>query len=203
MSRSRVYRTFRPIAFLAALLTLGCAGSNPGVSPGGATPSTPSGGGTTFPWSSGGIKIGYVRSDVISQQLPDYRDVDNALRSENNLWTAEAEKMESELRGKESQLEELKLILGEERRKQLETEVNTGRKELQRFRQTTWFDDNSRYLKRRKELMEPIDARVNDAIYKVAEMRGLDIVFDTVAGNVVYAKPGLDITDLVLEELKR
>lgn len=184
------------------LVVSGCAGTNSGAAKGD-TPSTGSGGGTTFPWSSSGSKIGYVRSEVIAQRLPDYKDVENALRSDNTLWPAEAEKMEGELRVKESQLEELKLILSADRRKQLEDEVTTGRKELQRFRQATWYDENSSYLKRRKELMEPIDAKVNDAIYKVAEARGLDIVFDTVAGNVVYAKPGLDITDQVIEELAR
>jgi len=51
--------------------------------------------------------------------------------------------------------------------------------------------------------MEPIDARVNDAIWRICEQKDLDIVFDTVAGNIVYVKPGLDITEDVLEELQR
>lgn len=202
MSGTGIAKVLLLMLISASLIFAGCAGSAPGTAPGG-TSSAPSTGGTTFPWSSGGSKIGYVRSDVISQRLADYRDVENALRSDNNQWTAEAEKMEAELRGKESQLEELKLILSADRRKQLEDEVTSGRKELQRFRQSTWYDDNSRYLKRREELMKPIDARVNDAIYKVAEQRGLDMVFDTVSGNVVFAKPGLDITDLVIEELEK
>jgi hypothetical protein len=29
------------------------------------------------------------------------------------------------------------------------------------------------------------------------------LIFDTVAGNIVYAAEGLDVTDLVLEELKK
>jgi Skp family chaperone for outer membrane proteins len=44
---------------------------------------------------------------------------------------------------------------------------------------------------------------VNDAIWKIAEERGLDMVFDTVSGNIVYANVALDITDLVLEELEQ
>ncbi len=201
MSGAWAQKGLAVILLSAGLFVVGCAGTGPGTSPG--SNATPATGGTSFPWSSGGSKLAYVRSDVISQKLPDYRDVDNALKADNNQWMEEAAKMESELRGKESQLEELKLILSADRRKQLEDEVTSGRKELQKFRQTTWYDDNSRYLKRREELMKPIDSRVNDAIYKVAEARGLDMVFDTVSGNVVFAKPGLDITDLVLEELEK
>ncbi len=201
MHRVGAARYFLAFLPMVALIVSGCAGTGPGATPG-VTPSGGSGG-ATFPWSSSGGKIGYVRSDIIAGRVTDYRDVENALQVENNQWTAELEKMEAELRGKEMQLEELKLILGAERRKQLEDEVATGRKELQRFRQSTWYDDNSRYLKRRKELMEPIDAKVNDAIYKVAEELGLDVVFDTVAGNIVFAKPGLDITDQVIRELEK
>lgn len=183
---------------LLVVLTLtGCAGSGPGASPGAG------GSGKALPWLGGSIKIGYVRSDVISQRLADYRDADNTLRSENAQWTAEAERMEAEVRGKEAKAEELRLILSPDRRKQLEDEVTQARRELQRYRESTWYAEESRYIKRRKELMQPIDARVNDAIWKVAEAEGFDIVLDTVAGNVVYAKPGLDITDKVIEELQR
>jgi outer membrane protein len=187
---------------LIAWLFVGCAPGAANNSPGGAA-TQGGGGGSILPWSSGGVKIGYFRSDVISQRLPEYRDADNALKSDNNKWTSEAERRDTELKSKEAQLEELKLILSAERRKQLEEEIAKGRKDLQQFRQKTWYDEDSDYLKRRKELMSSIDARVNDAIYKVAEAKGLDIVFDTVAGNVVYAKPGLDITEAVLEELQR
>ena len=174
----------------------GCAASRSGTS-------AETGVAKVFPWSSGGVKIGYIRSDAIAEKYPDYSDADNTLRSENRGWLAEAEGMEREMRSKETELEELSLILSPQRRQQLEDELVQARKELQQFRHQTWYDDNSTYIKRRKELLEPIDARVNDAIWKVAEEQGIDIVFDTVAGNIVYVKPAFDLTDLVLEELQR
>jgi len=195
----------RSLAGLFALaLISGCAASGQGGAAGGTTssgtPAAPGG----FPWSSGnGAKIGYIRSDIISQKNIDYRDADNTLKAENNEWLAEATRMESEIKTKEGELEELKLILTPERRKELEDELAKARKDLASYRQSTWYDENSKYLKRRKELMDPIDARVNDAIWKVAEAEGVDIVLDTVAGNVVYAKPTLDLTDKVIEELTR
>ena len=73
---------------------------------------------------------------------------------------------------------------------------------MQKFRQQTWYDENSTYVKRRREIMEPIDARVNDAIWVVAEMENMDMIFDTVAGNIVYVKPAFDLTEKVLEELE-
>jgi outer membrane protein len=197
---SRVNAAAFALSGLIALFVMGgfigCAGTAPG-----GTAGTSGGGG--LPWSGGGLKVGYVRSDVIMERYPEYRDVDNKLRSENEDWLAETDKMETNILRMESDLEELRLILTPEQKDKRDQELVQARKDLQKYRQDTWYDENSRYIKRRNELLEPVNARVNDAIWKVAEDKGLDIVFDTVAGNIVYVKPAFDITDLVLEELQR
>jgi len=181
------------VAGILATLIGGCAGTGAG---GG-------GGAAGLPWSSGGLKIGYVRSDQIVQKYPDYKDVDNQLRSENEEWLVEAERMASDIVKKESEIEELRLILSSEEKQKRDDELTQARKDLQKFRQETWYDESSRYIRRRNELMEPVNARVNDAIWRVAQDKGLDVVFDTVSGNLVYVKPAYDLTELVLEELKK
>ena len=187
MRRSAICTVILAGAFALA----GCAGTAGG------------GGGGALPWASGGMKIGYVRSDVIMQRLTEYRDVDAKLRSDNEEWLSEADKMSSDIARLETELEELRLILSPEQKQKREQELTDARKNLQKYRQDTWYDESSRYIKRRNELMEPVNARVNDAIWKVADDKGLDIVFDTVSGNIVYVKPAYDITDLVLEELQK
>lgn len=187
---------------LAAILFVGCAGNAPqrqrSNQAGGQQSSA-----TVLPWQSGNLKVGYIRSDLISQEYPDYRDADLTLRNENRKWLQDAAEMEKNVQVKEQELEDLALILSEEQRAKMVKEIQSAREALFKFRNDTWYDEDSNYVKRRKELMEPIDARVNDVIYIVAEEKGLDLVFDSVAGNIVYAKPGLDITTAVLEELKK
>jgi Skp family chaperone for outer membrane proteins len=186
-------------AFIISFFVLisGCSPTTPGVT--GDTPSSSSG---SFPWSKSGLRMGYVRSDVISQQYRDYQDADNALQTENRKWLKEAEDMEIGIADKEKDLEELSLILSKDQKSKLENDLVETRKALQRFRHETWYDENSQYVKYRKEVMEPIDSRVNDAIWKVAEREELDVVFDTISGNIVYVKPEFDITNKVLEELQ-
>lgn len=184
------------IPVLTGLLLIGCAGT----APQGSTKE----GRAILPWkSSGAVKIGYVRSDQIVQRYADYRDADNTLKAENRQWLTEAEKLDRNIQRKEAELDDIKLILSEERRKKLEDELVELRREYQKFRNDTWYDDNATYIQRRKELMDPIDARVNEAIWKISEEAELDLVFDSISGNIVYAKDGLDITDRVLEELQR
>lgn len=186
------------------LLLIGCA---PTVPQGNANKQEPSPAQPAtrpaFPWASSGVKIAYVRTDIIMQRYPDYQDAERNLREENRRWLGEAEKMEQELRRMETEREELALILSDERRKQLDDEITKSRQALQKFRHETWYAESSTYIKRRRELMDPVDARVNDAIWKVAEAQNVDIVFDTVAGNILYVKPGMDLTDQVLEELQK
>ena len=159
--------------------------------------------GSVLPWQSGSLKVGYIRSDIINRDYPEYRDADNELQNQNRKWIQEAEKLEKLILQKEREHEELSLILSEDKRLEIEAEIKTKRKELQKFKNDTWYTDKSSYVQRRREVMEPIDARVNDAIWIVAEQKDLDMVFDTIAGNVVYVKPSLDITEDVLEELSR
>ena len=184
------------IVFCLAVVLSGCASNQQGTSSG------RSSSGSILPWASSGLKIGYIRSDVITKRHAEYRDADNTLRSDNRKWLSEAERMERDVADQEEELEELSLILSPERKKQIEDEIVEARRALQRFRHETWYDENSLYIKRRRELMEPIDARVNDAIWLVAEDEGFDIVFDTVAGNIVFVKPEFDLTEKVIEELQ-
>ena len=206
---NRLYRS--PLIFLgsAALIILlnavGCAPSAPRSVATGADSSRAGGAktsGALLPWQSGGLKIAYIRSDVISSEYAEYKDAEAALRNQNRKWMEEVERMEADARRKETELDDLALILSEDRKTELLAEIAKLRDGVQKFRNDVWYDENGQYVKRRKELMEPIDARVNEAIWKVCEDRGLDMVFDTIAGNIVYVKPGLDITQEVLDELK-
>jgi len=188
------------IFVLFALITfVGCAGAPPG---GSSSTSSSSTGGSVLPWGSSGMKIGYIRSDEITDKHADYRDADNQLREDNREWLDKADLMDAEIVKKEKEMEELSLILGQERKQTLDEEIVDLRKELQKFKHETWYDENSQYIKRRRELMEPIDARVNDAIWKVGEREGYDYVFDAVGGNIVYVNPEHDLTEKVMEELE-
>ncbi len=188
------------LIFAAAGLLTGCASTSKGTVK---ENEKSSGSGGILPWQSGNLKIGYIRSDVISKEYPEYRDAEATLKNENKQWIEEAEEMEEKIREKELELDDLALILTDERKEELMDQIADMKKELQKFRHETWYDENSNYIKRRKELMEPIDARVNDAIWEVAEDKNLDVVFDTVAGNIVFVKPSMDITEDVIEELTK
>ena len=50
-------------------------------------------------------------------------------------------------------------------------------------------------------MLEPILDRINDVIQEIAIEDNYDMVLDITAGNVLYAKDYLDITDIVISRL--
>jgi Skp family chaperone for outer membrane proteins len=52
-------------------------------------------------------------------------------------------------------------------------------------------------------LTKPILDKINLVLEKIATEENFIIIFDSVNGNIAYAKKSLDLTDLVLDELKK
>ncbi|MBK6766860.1 MAG: OmpH family outer membrane protein [bacterium] len=76
------------------------------------------------------------------------------------------------------------------------------RRDLEEFRISTWGDGGKLYAKN-LELSRPILEKINQVIEKVSQQDGYDMVFDAAGGNIVFALPQDDITEIVLEELKK
>ncbi len=51
--------------------------------------------------------------------------------------------------------------------------------------------------------MEPILDKLKIVIEKVAVENNYSMIFDAATGGLLYAKPSMDITDLIMEELEK
>ena len=74
---------------------------------------------------------------------------------------------------------------------------------IQQFQNDKW-GQTGEAVRKNEEIMQPVIDKINAAIAKVGEEERYDYIFDTVAGNILYASPSqTDLTDLVLEELEK
>jgi len=64
------------------------------------------------------------------------------------------------------------------------------------------FGANGRAAKRNAELTAPIAERILDVIAPIGDEEGLAIVLDAGSGGVVWAKDDVNITDIVLDDLR-
>lgn len=152
--------------------------------------------------STAQLKIGYVDSETIMDQLPDAQDAQQRIDALIAEWQEELRNMENDWQKKFDDYENRKLIMSDQKRADVEKELIALENKISNFRQQK-FGPTGELFKKQTELMEPVQNKVFNVIEEVAEEEELDFVFD-LSGDIIflYAKPEYDITALVLEKLE-
>ena len=147
-------------------------------------------------------KIGYVDSDAIMKQLPDYQDTQKKLDAIIKEWQEELSKMERDWKTKYDDYDKRKLILSEQKRVDTEKELVQMENQISKYRQDK-FGVKGELFQKQEDLMKPLQNRIFTAIQEVAKDGDYDFIFDR-SGNILflYAKEQYDVTNLVLEKLK-
>ncbi len=148
------------------------------------------------------MKIGYIDSEAILAQYTDFQEAQRKLQEEELKYMAEAQAKETVLQTMVEEIQSQSLMLSAEARQEREQKVLEKKRELEQFRVETWGEGGKLYNKN-LELSRPILEKVNQAIEKISQQDGYDMVFDAAGGNIVFALPQYDITELVLESLKK
>ena len=158
---------------------------------------------TTFSSGAHAQKIAYINSQKILANYKEAQDAQERLDKINKEWEAEGREMQKQFQDLGQQLESQSLLLSEERQKEKQQELQNLYMRIQQFQNEKW-GQNGEFIKRQDEIMQPVIDKINTAIRKVGEEERYDYIFDTVAGNILYASPSqTDLTDLVLEELEK
>jgi len=148
------------------------------------------------------IKIGYIDSDSIMDQLPDVQDVRQRLDALIQEWQAELNKLEKDWKSKYDDYEKRKLIMSDQTRIETEQQLVQLENKITEFRDKK-FGANGELFQKQDELMKPVQNKIFNAIKEVAQEEDLDFVFDR-SGDIMilYAKDKYDISAKVLSKLK-
>jgi outer membrane protein len=145
-------------------------------------------------------KIAYIDTDRIMVESPETQEAQTILLNERQKWEQEIAEMDSEIELLYNDYESKKMILTTSGKQEAEDKIV----ELQQQRQAKVeeiFGENGKFVQKQAELLEPILNKLKYVIEKVAVENNYSIIFDAAAGGLLYAKPSLDITDLVVEEM--
>lgn len=148
------------------------------------------------------LKLAYVDSDRILEANDDYKQARQKLQEEERQYVARATHQEEVLSTMADELKAQSLMLSPEARREREQRYDSLRSDLDRFRRETWGEGGRLYA-RNLELSRPVLDKINAAIQKVSQEYGYDFVFDAASANIVYTLPEYDITDRVIDELKK
>lgn len=155
--------------------------------------------GTAF--VSSAQKYGYIDSQYILENVPEYKDAKERLDKLAERWTKEIEdRYEVIKKKKDNFLREEDLLPTEEKTKRQEEieKLNTEATEMQKLR----FGVAGDYFQKRQELIKPIQDKVYEAMQTVASKRAYSFIFDKAnQSNLVFADSKFDLSNDVLKEM--
>lgn len=141
-------------------------------------------------------KIAVVNVSSIFQQLPARATVAKQLENEFKGRATELQGMERDLQTKMQRLQRDGSTMKASERTRLEKDVMTQRETFSNKAQAFEQDNRRRQAEERNKIL----SRIQDAVKKVADSEGYDVVIDQNA--VAYAAQAKDITADVLKQVK-
>jgi outer membrane protein len=146
-------------------------------------------------------KIGYIDSQVILEELPEYASVEQKLNQLEDEWRAEIESQEEKVQALRDEYRAWELLYTDEERRQKRTAIQNARKKVDQLRQRYFGPDGQLYT-RQQELMRPIQERILNATEEVATEEGYDYVFDKSEKVLfMYAREDHNLNNRVLQAL--
>lgn len=143
-----------------------------------------------------GLRIGFVNPGRVSSEAPQAEAARAQLEREFAPRDEEIVAMQEALRDLEDRLSRQTLELSEEERQRLQREIISRRRDIQRTQDAFREDFNMR----RNEELGRLQRRILRTVSEFAEEQGYDLV---VSDGVVYASDAINITDLIIERLRR
>lgn len=145
--------------------------------------------------------IGYVDSQYILEQTPEYATVQQNLDRMAQEWQREVEQQQREVDEMFREYQARELLYTQEERQQKREEIMQAEQEVEQLRMD-YFGPEGELFQQQEQLLKPIQEKVLVAVEEVAINEEYDYVLDKSGGVVfLYAPEEHDLSDLVLEEL--
>lgn len=142
-----------------------------------------------------------IDSKYILDKVVDYKDAQTRLDQMSKSWQTDIDNRMQEVDRMYKSYQAERAMLSDEMRKKREDEIvmkEKAAKDMQKQK----FGYEGDLFKERQKLVKPIQDRVYNAVQKMAQSKGFDMVLDKAGGvTLFYADPKLDKSDDVLKLL--
>ena len=146
-------------------------------------------------------KFAFVDTDYILKSIPTYESAQEQLQIMSNDWQAEIETKYAEVEKLYKEFQAEKVLLTEDMKQKREEEIVQKERSVKEL-QKKYFGQEGDLFRKRKELIEPIQNDIFNAIKEIAADGNYAVIFDASGGaNFLYSDPKYDKSDMVLEKL--
>ena len=154
-------------------------------------------------YSQKGVKIGYIDTEYILQNLPEFNQVSSRLEEKAQDWKAEIDKRSRKIDQKKESLNSERILLTKEMIEEIEEEITIDLEELSEYQQKR-FGPRGDLIIQKKQLIQPIQDQIFNAIKEIAKNKKYDFIFDKSADIVMlYSDKRYDISDQILRTITR
>lgn len=158
---------------------------------------------TNITYSQKGVKIGYIDTEYILQNLPEFNQVSSRLEEKAQDWKEEIDKRSREIDQKKESLNSERILLTKEMIEEIEEEITIDLEELSEYQQKR-FGPRGDLIIQKKQLIQPIQDQIFNAIKEIAKNKKYDFIFDKSADIVMlYSDKRYDISDQILRTISR
>ena len=149
-------------------------------------------------WSQ---KFGYIDSEYILQQMPDYQKAEAELDKAIGAWRSEINNRRQGLIKAQREYEAEAILLNDRLKEERLAKIEGMQKAVQDY-QNNIFGHKGLLFNKRRELINPIQDKVFKAVEKVAKQRNIQFLFDKAVDlYIIYSDPKHNYSDDVLEAL--
>lgn len=147
-------------------------------------------------------KYGYVEMKTVLDQLPEYKSVTQEIERLAQQYNNEVESKLTSVQNMYDEYQRNINNLSSAYRKSIEDEIIRKEKEANDFQESI-FGRDGELARRQRDMMRPIEARVNKALSDVAAEKGMDMIFDVSGDNmIVYKNENGNVTQALIQKLK-
>lgn len=150
-----------------------------------------------------GVRIGYIDTEYILQNVPEYQEASTQLDNKVLEWKSEIEQKLSVIEQKKKELENESVLLTKELYEERMEDISFEEAEILDYQQKR-FGPNGDLIIQKRQLIEPIQDQIFAAVQQIAETKKYDFVFDKSADVVMlYSAERYDISEQVLRTITR
>ncbi|HYF38098.1 MAG TPA: OmpH family outer membrane protein [Gemmatimonadales bacterium] len=147
-----------------------------------------------------GPKVAYVNTQAILKQTPGYVKAESTFTRELASYRTEVQKLQASLDSAASDFDQQSVMLSPTQRAAKRKDLQAQQQKLEKRTQEL----QQQAATRERELLDPIQSKVNSVIEGVRAAGNYAIIFDVSAPNngIVTADKTLDLTQRVIQQLK-
>jgi outer membrane protein len=156
--------------------------------------------GTLAAQQGGSAKIAYVNTQAILKQTPGYVKAESTFTKELANYRVEVQKLQATLDSAASDFDQQSVMLSPTQRAAKRKDLQAQQQKLEQRTQEL----QQQAATRERELLDPIQTKVNSVIEGVRAAGNYAMIFDVSTPNngIVTADKSLDLTQRVIQQLK-